>query len=128
MKLSKRSALIENKGKVSFQCSVHLESRTQDVPTRLDVGPRLIPSLLHVKNSRPRGRCRFVPSWLHLSQSDEGVVLERAERVVGQVEEVEAALPGEAAPLHHRDLVPAQLEVRQEDVRRKSGLHHADPA
>ena len=82
----------------------------------------------HVKNSRPRGLSRFMPSQPHLSQSDEGVVLERAERVVGQVEEVEATQPGEAAPLHHRDLVPAQLEVRQEDVRRKSGLHHADPA
>ena len=64
---------------------------------------------------------------LHLSQSLEGVVRERAELVVGEVEEVEPAQLGEAAPLHHRDLVLAQLEVREGGVGAEDALHRADP-
>ena len=65
---------------------------------------------------------------VYLSESLEGVVFERAELVVGEVEEVEPAQLGEAAPLHHRDLVPAQLEVREGGVGAEDALHRADPA
>ena len=68
--------------------------------------------------------CHAMP---HLSQSLEGVVLERAELVVGQVEEVEPAQLGEAAPLHHRDFVAAELEVREGGVGAEDALHRADP-